>query len=68
MSQNLNSVPPFDGTNYGFWKARMCFILRSIDVWKIVETCWIKPEETNEITITQTRAQLSNNKALHSLC
>jgi hypothetical protein len=23
MSQNLNSVPPFDGTNYGYWKARM---------------------------------------------
>jgi len=52
MSQNLNSVPPFDGTNYGYWKARMCFFLKSIDVWKIVETGWIKREETEEITIT----------------
>jgi len=32
MSQNLNSVPPFDGKNYGYWKARMRFFLKSIDV------------------------------------
>jgi hypothetical protein len=31
MSQNLNSVPPFDGMNYGYWKARMHFFLKSID-------------------------------------
>jgi hypothetical protein len=68
MSQNLNSVPPFDGTNYGYWKARMRFFLKSIDVLKIVEIGWIKPEETNEITITQTSAWLSNDKALHALC
>jgi hypothetical protein len=60
MSQNLNSVPSFDGTNYGYWKARMRFFLKSIDVWKIVETGWIKPEETDEITIVQTSARLSN--------
>jgi hypothetical protein len=68
MSQNLNSVLPFDGTNYGYWKARMRFFLKSIDVWKIVETGWIKPEETAEITITQTSVRLSNDKALHALC
>mgnify|MGYP002862167220 CR=1 FL=1 len=68
MSQNLNSVPPFDGTNYGYWKARMRFFLKSIDVWKIVETGWIKPEETDEITVIQTSARLSNDKALHALC
>jgi len=32
MSKNLNYVPPFDGTNYGYWKARMRFFLKSIDV------------------------------------
>jgi hypothetical protein len=46
----------------------MRFFLKSIDVWKIVETGWIKPEETEEITITQTSARLSNDKALHALC
>jgi len=66
MSQNLNSVPPFDGMNYGYWKARMRFFLKSIDVWKIVKTSWIKPEETDEITVTQTSARLSNDKALHA--
>jgi hypothetical protein len=51
MSQNLNFVPPFDVTNYSYWKARMRFFLKSIDVWKIVETGWIKLEETDEITV-----------------
>jgi hypothetical protein len=68
MSQNLNSVPPFDGTNYGYWKARMRFFLKSIDVWKIVEIGWIKPEKADEIIVTQTSARLSNDKALHALC
>jgi len=68
MSQNLNFVPPFDGTNYGYWKVRMRFFLKSIDVWKIVETSWIKPEETDEIIVIQTSARLSNDKALHALC
>jgi hypothetical protein len=68
MSQNLNFVPPFDGTNYGYWKARMRFFLKSIDIWKIVESGWIKLEETDEITVIQTSARLSNDKALHALC
>jgi hypothetical protein len=46
----------------------MLFFLKSIDVCKIVETGWIKPEETDEITITQTSERLSNDKALHALC
>lgn len=68
MSQIRNSVLPFDGTNYGYWKARMRFFLKSIDVWKIVESGWTKPKEVDEITITQTSARLSNDKALHALC
>jgi hypothetical protein len=55
MSQTLNYVPAFDGTNYGYWK--------------IVETGWIKPEDTtDELTVAQTNAWLFNNKALHALC
>jgi hypothetical protein len=42
MFQNLNSVPPFDGTNYGYWKARMRFFLKSIDVRKIVKTGYLE--------------------------
>jgi hypothetical protein len=45
----------------------MRFFLKSIDVWKIVESGWIKPEETtNELTVAQTSARLSNDKALHA--
>jgi len=46
----------------------MRFFLKSIDVWKIVETGWTKSEETDEITVIQTSARLSNDKALHALC
>jgi hypothetical protein len=47
----------------------MFFFLKSIDVWQIVETGWIKTEATTaEISIAQNSAQLSNDKALHALC
>jgi hypothetical protein len=51
MSQTLNSVPTFDGTNYGYWKVRMRFFLKSIDCWSIVETGWTKPEDTTLETV-----------------
>jgi hypothetical protein len=52
LSQNLNIVPAFDSMNYGYWKARMRFFLKSIDRWNIVETGWIKPADaTPELVI-----------------
>jgi hypothetical protein len=42
MSQTLNSIPTFDGTNYGYWKARMHFFLKSNNVWQIVKSGWTK--------------------------
>jgi len=69
MSQSLHSIPAFDGTNFGNLKARMFFFLKSIDVWKIVETSWIKPEATTaELSVAQNSARLSNDKDLHALC
>jgi hypothetical protein len=43
MSQTLNTVPTFESTNYGYWKAHMRFFLKSIGCWSIVETGWTKP-------------------------
>jgi hypothetical protein len=68
MSQTLKSVPTFDDTNYGYWKARMRFFLKSIDCWSIVETDWTKPEDTTLKTVPLKKARLSNDKALHALC
>jgi hypothetical protein len=68
MSQTLYSVPAFDGTNYGYWKARMLFFLKSIDCWSIVETGWTKPEDATLELVPQKAARLSNDKALHALC
>jgi len=68
MSQTLNYVPAFDGTNYGYWKARMQFFLKSIDCWSIVETGWTKPEDATLELVPQKTSRLSNDKALHALC
>jgi hypothetical protein len=69
ISQSLNSIPAFDGMNYGYWKSRMRFFLKSIDVWQIVETGWTKPEATTaKLSVVQNSARLSNDKALHVEC
>jgi hypothetical protein len=68
MSQTLTFVPTFDGTNYGYWKARMRFFLKSIDCWSIVDSGWTKPEDATPKTVPLKNARLSNDKALHALC
>jgi len=68
LSQNLNIVPAFDGTNYGYWKARIRFFLKSINCWKTVEIGWTEPVDTNIELVTEKNARLANNKALHALC
>jgi len=68
MSQTLNFVPAFNVTNYGYWKARMHFFLKSIDCWSIVKTGWTKPEDATLELVPQKNARLSNDKALHALC
>jgi hypothetical protein len=68
MSQTLNSVPAFDGTNYGYWKACMRFFLKSIDCWGIIETGWTKLEDATLELVPQKNACLANDKALHTLC
>jgi D-lyxose ketol-isomerase len=66
--QNRNIVPAFDGTNYGYWKARMHFFLKCIDCWQIVEFGWAKLEDTTLELIPTRNARLANDKALHALC
>jgi len=68
MSQALNFVAVFDGTNYGYWKARIRFFLKSIDVWQIVESGWTDLEAKVVEPITQKNTRLANDKALHALC
>jgi hypothetical protein len=47
----------------------MRFFLKSIDVWKIVESDWIKLDDTiDKLTVAQTSVRISNDKALHALC
>jgi hypothetical protein len=47
----------------------MSFLLKSIDVWHIVESGWTLPNATTAAwTIIQTNARLSNDKALNAIC
>jgi len=47
----------------------MRFFLKSIDVWQIVETEWYSPSTTiAEWTVVQISSQISNDKALYTLC
>jgi hypothetical protein len=68
MSQNLNNVLAFDGTNYGYWKACMRFFLKSIDYGKIIETIWSKLADATHESVTDENTRLFNDKALHALC
>jgi hypothetical protein len=68
MSLSLNNVPAFDGTYYGYWKARMRFFLKSIDCWKIVKTGWTKPADATPESVIEKNARLLNDKAIHALC
>jgi hypothetical protein len=62
MSQTLNTIPAFDGTNYGYWKARMRFFLKSIDCWSIVETGWTKPADVTLELVPQKNADFLMTK------
>jgi hypothetical protein len=68
MSQTLNIVPAFNGTNYGYCKALMLFFLKSIDCWSIVKTSWTKLADTALELVPRKNARLSNDKALYALC
>jgi hypothetical protein len=69
MSVSFNSIPYFDGYNYGYWKSRMQYFLKAIDVWHIVESRWIAPDRTiAEWTTLQKQTRTANNKTMNAIC
>jgi hypothetical protein len=63
-----NSLPVFDGYNYTFWKIHMRAYLKSIDVWHIVESGWINPNNASaEFSKDEKIASSANDKALHAI-
>jgi hypothetical protein len=65
MSQTLNTVHAFNGTNYGYWKDHMRFFLKSIDCWSIVETGWTKPVDAALELVSQKNARLIKPSMLY---
>jgi hypothetical protein len=69
MSFSLNYVPPFDGSNYGYWKSCMRFFLKSIDVWHIVEFGWTTSNiAIAEWSVLQKQTHVVNDKAMNAIC
>jgi hypothetical protein len=68
MSQTLNTVPNFDGSNYGYWKSRMRFFLKSLDVWSVIESGFQAPDKpTAEWSIAKNKSRVANDKAMNAL-
>jgi hypothetical protein len=69
MSLSFNSIPHFDGYNYGYWKLRMRFFLKSVHVWHIVESGWTPPKVAiAEWTIPKKQTHVENDKAMNAIC
>ena len=60
-----NKPPLLDGTNYGYWKARMMAFLKSLDLncWKAVMVGWEQPTETSEDGVATPKTKLKWWKA-----
>jgi hypothetical protein len=69
MSQTLNFVPTFDGSNYGYWNYCIRFFLKSIKVWSVVESRWKAPGKLIAEWSTLEKQNLSgNDKAMNAIC
>jgi hypothetical protein len=68
MSQTLNIVPNSNGSNYGYWKSRMRFFLKSIDVWSVIESGFQAPNKpTTEWSIAKNKSRVANDNAMNAL-
>jgi hypothetical protein len=47
---------------------KLVCVLKSIDVWQIVESGWTQPDDTTIELIPQKTALLANDKALQAIC
>ena len=69
MSQTLNTVPNFNRSNYGYWKSRMRFFLKSIlNIWSVIESGFNPPNKpTAEWSNIEKHSRVANDKAMNAL-
>jgi hypothetical protein len=69
MSQTLNTVPNFNGSNYGYWKSYMRFFFKSIDVWSVIEARFNALDKpTAEWFNVEKQTCMANGRAMNALC
>jgi hypothetical protein len=59
------NIEKFDGTNFPLWKFKMTMLLKSMELWEVVNEDSIKPEEDKEERIKWSR---KDDKALATIC
>jgi gag-polypeptide of LTR copia-type len=78
---SINRPPVLDGSNYGYWKARMCAFMKSLDnkTWKAVLNGWnapqlsdsdgnpIGPKPEKDWTDDEDEESLGNSRALNAI-
>ena len=78
---SVNRPPVLDGTNYGYWKARMSAFMKSLDIrtWKVVIHGWEAPvyvdnkgaptcpKPEKDWSPTEDEAALGNSRALNDI-
>lgn len=65
-----NRPPLFTGNNYGFWKVKMMFFLKSLGdgIWEVIANDYASPTtSTSEWTETQKRSDKLNTRAMNAL-
>jgi hypothetical protein len=68
MSHTVSTVAFFDGTNYGYWKACMRLLLKSLKVWFVVESGWTAlTKPTTEWYKLEKEIGKANDKTMNAL-
>ncbi|XP_077232351.1 uncharacterized protein LOC143869055 [Tasmannia lanceolata] len=67
--QSTTRPPYFNGTNYGYWKARMkVFLQQDFQIWKSVQSGYVEPtKDLEEWTEGEQQASNVNAKAMNAL-
>ena len=65
-SESTSCPPLLDGTNYEYWKVRMCVYIKSLDikVWRSVFTGWSPPTKIDNDgkTMVKTKSEWTSEE------
>jgi hypothetical protein len=60
----FKSIEKFNGENFGIWKFRMEMLLKSMEIWTMVDGTEVMPEDTKDMLPWK----IKNDKAMATIC